>query len=64
MHVEGLLPDNVGLFYFLRSVQCSQYERFRLQHVQMVNNTSSFKPKLIGNNADASRVNRIIPFDV
>ena len=42
----------------LSSEQCSQFERFRLQHVQMVNKTSSFKTKCIGNNAEASRVNR------
>ena len=33
-------------------------QRFRLQHVQMVNKTSSFKLKLTGNNAEASKVNR------
>ena len=31
------------------SEQCSQFERFRWQCVQMVNKTSSFETKLIGN---------------
>ena len=33
-------------------------ERFRLQDVQMVNITSSFKTKNIGNNTEARKVNR------
>ena len=57
MHVEGLLPANLCLITLLSSEQCSQFERFCLQHVQMVNKTSRFKTKLIGNNAKGSRVN-------
>ena len=49
MHVEGLLPVNVCLVTLLRLEQRSQYERFRSQHVQIVNKTSSFKTKLIRN---------------
>ena len=54
--VEGLLPANLCLS-LLSSEQCAQFERFRIQHVQMVNKASSFKTKLIGNNITASRVN-------
>ena len=57
MHVEGLLPANSYLVILLSSEQCSQFERFCLQHIQMVTKTSKFKTKLIGNNAEASRVN-------
>ena len=56
MNVEGLLPANLCLGDLLSSEQCSQFERFRLQHVQ-INKSSSFKTKLIGNNAEVGRVN-------
>ena len=58
MYVEGLLPANLCLVTLL-SEQGSQFERFHLQRVQLVNKTSSFKTKLIGNNNNAkvSRVN-------
>jgi len=52
------LPANLCLFTLLISEQCLQFERFRLQRVQMVNKTSSFEIKLIGNNAESSKVNR------
>ena len=58
MHVEGLLPANLCLVNLLSLEQCSQLERFRLQHVQMVNKKFSFKRTLTGSNAEASRVNR------
>ena len=57
MHVEGLLPANVCLVTLFSSEQSLQFERFCLQPVQMVNKTSSFKTKLIGNNAEVGRVN-------
>ena len=63
MHVEGLLPANLCLVSLLSSEQCSQFERFCLQPVQMVNKTSSFKTKLIVNNVEASQLT-IIRFDV
>jgi len=58
MHVEGLQPANLCLVTSLSSVQCSQFETFRLQHDRFVNKTSSFKTTLIGNNAEANRVSR------
>ena len=58
MHVEGLLPANLCLVNLLSLEQCSQLERFRLQHVQMVNKKFSFKRTLTGSNAEASRVNQ------
>ena len=54
MHVEGLLPASVSLVTLLSSEQSSQFERFRVQHVQVANNTSSFKIKLIGSIAEKS----------
>ena len=60
IHVEGLLPANLCLVTLLSLEQCSQSERFRLKHVQMVNKPSSFKTKLNGNNTKVSRVNRNI----
>ena len=53
MLVEGLLSANLCLVTVLSSAQSSRLERFRLVH-----KTSSFKTKLIGNNAEMSRVNR------
>ena len=58
MHIEGLLPANLCLATLLSSEQCSQFEIFRLQHIQMANKTSNFKTKLIGNNAVVSRITR------
>ena len=58
MHAEDLLLTNLCLVTLLIAEQCVPFERFRLQHVQIVNKTSSFKTKLIGNNAGASRINR------
>ena len=56
LHSYGLLPPNLCLVTLLSLEQCLQFERFRLQHIQVVNKTSSFKTKLIGNNAEASRI--------
>ena len=53
-----MLTVNLSLLSLLSSEQCSQFERFYLQHVEMVNKMFSFKTKLIGSNAEASRVNR------
>ena len=61
IHVEGLMYASLCLITLLSLEQCSKH--FRLQHVQIVNKTSSFKKKLIGSNAEASRVNAI-PFEV
>ena len=55
MHVEGVLPVNLCLLTVIM-----QFERFRLQHVKMVNRTPSFRTKLIGNNAEASRVSPLM----
>jgi len=49
---------NLCLYMLLSSEQCQQFERFRLQCVQVVNKTSSFKTKLTGNNPETNRVNR------
>ena len=57
-YIEGLLHAILCLATLLSSEQCHQFERFQLQHVHDVNKTISFKRKLIGNNAEASRVNR------
>ena len=57
MFVEDLLPASVFSYFILSLEQFSQFERFCLQHLQMVNKTSSFKTKLIGNNAKMHRVN-------
>ena len=58
MQFEALLRVNLCLIALLSSEQCSQFERFRMQHVQMVNKMPCFKTKCIGNNnAEASRVN-------
>ena len=46
MRVDGL--------FTLSLEQYSQFENFRLQHIKMVNKTSSFKIK-IDNNVEASR---------
>ena len=56
--VSAIAHDHALWRLALSLEQCSQYERFRQQHIQMVNKTSSFKTKVIGNNALASRVNR------
>ena len=56
MQVEYLVPANLCLVTLVNLDQCSQFERFHLQHVEMVNKTSSFKTKFIGKNAKASRV--------
>ena len=58
MDVEVLLPANLCLVTLLSSEQCSQFERFRLQHAQMVNKTSRFKTNLNDSNAEVSRVKR------
>ncbi len=50
MHVDGLLSANLCLITLLSSEQCSQFEIFRLQNVQMVNKASSFNTTFIGNN--------------
>ena len=46
MHAEGLLPANLCLVTLLSSEQRLQSERFHLQHVQMVNQTSCLKRKI------------------
>ena len=61
---ETLCPGNLYLGTLLSSEQCLQFERFRLRQVDIVSNTPSFKTKLIGNNAEASRFDCDIPFDV
>jgi len=43
VHVEGLPSANLHIVTLISSEQCSQFERFRLQHVQIVNKTSSSK---------------------
>ena len=64
MHVEGLLLANLCLVTLISSDQCSQFERFRLQHIQIVNKTSSFEEKkLIDNYAKQAELTAI-PFDV
>jgi len=50
------LPVSVCLITLVSSEEWSQFERFRLQPVQMVKKTSRYKAKL-SNNAEASRVN-------
>ena len=57
MHVEGLVPEYLYLVTLLSSEQDEEFERFCLQLIQIINRTSSFKIKWIGNNAKASRVN-------
>ena len=59
MYVEGLLPANLCLVTLLSPEQCSLFERFWLQHVQMVNKTCSFETELIGSYTQARK-----PFDV
>ena len=58
MRAEGTMPPNLCLVTVLTSEQCLQFETFCLQHVQIVNKTCSFKTALMGNNAEASRINR------
>jgi len=60
MHAEGLLPASLCSVSLLSSEQCLQFERFHLQHAQVVNQTFSFKRELIGNKAEAIRVNHSI----
>ena len=55
---EGLLHADLCLATLLSSEQCLKFERFRLQHVQIVNKTSGVKTKLTGNNAKVTRVNQ------
>ena len=54
------MSANLCLVTVLSLEQCSEFDRFRLQHVQMVNKTSSFKTKLICNKAETSRVNLLM----
>jgi len=58
MHVEGPVPTKLRLVTLVSLVQCLQFDIFRLQHVQIASKTLRFKTKLIGNNAEVSRVNR------
>ena len=58
MHIEGFLPVNLCLVTLLSSEQCSQFKKFQLQHVQMINKTFSFKTKLIGSNTEATIFHR------
>ena len=55
LHVEGLLPVSLCLVTLLSLEQCLHFERSH-HHDEMVNKTSSFKTKLTGNNAKASRI--------
>ena len=48
----------ISLVTLLSLEQCTQFERFRLQHVQTVNKTPSYTTKLIENNDDVCSVNR------
>jgi len=43
MYVEGLLPANLRLVSLLE--QLFAFERFHLEHIQMVNKASIFKNK-------------------
>ena len=56
MHVEGLLCQFV--LSYVGSVHSSQFERFSMPHVQMINKLFSLTNQLIGNNAKTSKVNR------
>ena len=58
MLVECLLHANLCLVILVSSELCSKLERLRLEHVQMVNKSSSFKTKLIGSHTET------VPFDV
>ena len=55
MHLEGVLPANECLVTLLSAGQCSPFERFRLQHDQMVNKYPV--KNNICNKAEVSRVN-------
>ena len=56
-----MLPTNLCLVTLLSSDTFSQFERFRLHYVRLVNKQSIFRTtKMIDNNAEMSR----IPFDV
>jgi len=57
MHVEDFLPANVFLVIILSLEQYLQFDKFCLLHVQMVNKIFSFRTKVIGNNAETSRIN-------
>ena len=43
MHGAGVLLDSVCLVTLVSSEQSSQFEKFRLQHVKIAINTSTFK---------------------
>ena len=45
--VEGLLLANLRLVTLLSSEQYSQFERFRLQHDQLINKTSISRQHLL-----------------
>ena len=49
MHVEGLPPAKLCLVTLLNLEQCLPFERFHLQHIEMVNKTYNFKTKLTNN---------------
>ena len=68
-HVEGLLPAKLCLVTLFTSEQCLPFERFLtwldLQHIQIVNKTSSFEATLTGNDAMQRQAElTAIPFDV
>ena len=63
LHVEGLLPAKLCLFTLLSSEQCSLFERFRLQQVQMINKTSNFQTKLMAIMPRGEELTAV-PFDV
>jgi len=47
----SMLPANLCLVTLLCLEQCSQLERFHLQHIQIVSKTSNCKTKLTCNKA-------------
>ena len=51
MCVDGLLPANLCVVALNSSEECLKFESFRLQHIQIVNKTPSYKTKSVGNNA-------------
>jgi len=53
--VDCLQPGSLCLVTLLTLEKNLQFERIRLQHIKMVNKTSSVKTKLIDSNVEASR---------
>ena len=63
MLVEGLLPASLCLVILLRWEQWSQFEIFRLQHIQPLNKTASLKKALLVIMQRRAELTAI-PFDV